>query len=101
MSWAADCIREIAGCPTVGESKCDQCMFGCMTAATAKSPAMAAKKPTKFLSNSLEMLNQLGHRCDGSHEHKQLHGKELAAAAFYPAGLIHAIIQGMNMSDKA
>ena len=76
-------------------------MYGCRTQGTPTSPPMAAKKATRFLSNSLEMLGRLNRRCDGSHEHKQLRGKELAEAAFYPAGLIHAIIQGMNLTHAA
>ena len=82
-------------------SKCDQCMYGCKTAEARNSPPMAAKKPTKFLSNSAEMLNKLGRRCDGSHEHKQLRGKDLSEAAFYPDGLVLSIIKGMNLTHAA
>ena len=82
MSWAEDCMREIAAMNGVGEALCDQCMYGCRTQGTPTSPPMAAKKATRFLSNSLEMLGRLNRRCDGGHEHKQLRGKELAEAAF-------------------
>ena len=76
-------------------------MNGCKTAEARNSPPMAAKKPTEFLSDSVEMLNQLGRRCDGSHEHKQLRGKDLSEAAFYPDGLVLSIIKGMNLTHAA
>ena len=75
MSWAEDCMREIAAMNGVGEASCDQCMYGCRTHGTPTSPPMAAKKATRCLSNSPEMLGRSNRRCDGSHEHKQLRGK--------------------------
>ena len=101
MSWSEDCMREIIAMDGVGEAVCDQCMYGCKTKGTPTSPPMAARKATRFLSNGSEMLGRLNRRCDGSHEHKQLRGKELAEAAIYPAGLIHSIIQGRNLTHAA
>ena len=85
-------MREIAAMDGVDAAVCDQCMYGCKTNGTPTSPPMVARKATRFLSNSPEMLGKLNRRCDGSHEHKPLRGKDLAEAAFYPAGLIHSII---------
>jgi len=61
---------------------------------------MAANKPTTFLSNSTKMLSQLGRRCDGSHEHRKLRGKDLSEAAFYPDGLVLSSIKGMNLKHS-
>ena len=55
MSWSEDCMREIAAV-NVGEAMCDQCMYGCKTQGTPTSPPMAAKKATRCLSNSPEIL---------------------------------------------
>ena len=100
-SWSEPCMQEIVAIPGVGESLCDQCMYWCRTVGTANSPPMYGKKGTRFISNSSAMLSQLGRCCDGGHEHKQLRGKDLPEAAFYPAELVHAIVQGMNLTRGA
>ena len=94
-------MREVAALPGAADSKCDQCIYNCRTAETPNSQSMAARKATRFLSNSAEMLGQLERRCDGTHEHKHLRGKDLAEAAFYPAELVHSIIKGMNLTHAA
>ena len=33
---------------------------------------MPVKKPTTFMTNSNEIANELGRRCDGSHQHQTL-----------------------------
>ena len=38
---------------------------------------------------------------DAGHEHRQLRGKDLAEAAFYPAELVHAIVRGMHLTHGA
>ena len=101
MSWSEPCMQEIMAIPGVGESLCDQCRCGCRAVGTANSPPMYGKKATRFISNSTAMLSQLGRRWDGGHEHKQLRGKDLAEAAFYPAELVHAIVRGMNLTHGA
>ena len=100
-SWKEPSMRAIRHLPEVNTSKCDQCMYGRRTVGTANSPPMYGKKATRFISNSSAMLSQLGRRCDGGHEHKQLRGKDLAEAAFYPAELVHAIVRGMNLTHGA
>lgn len=40
-------------------------------------------------------------RCSGDHEHTALHGKQLEAAAFYPARLRLAILRGMRDTADA
>ena len=55
-SWSEDCMREIVARNGVLGALCDQCMYGCKTHGAPTSPPMAAKKATRFLSNSPEML---------------------------------------------
>ena len=53
-------------------------------------------KPTRFMSSSPQMLVQLDHRCDRSHNHRHLTGGRCADAAFYPLPLIKAILKGIK-----
>ena len=71
-----------------------QCMFGLMTPGPDGTPT-PAKKPTKWMSNSKYMLDALVGRCDGTQPHQHLMGGRAAAAAFYPAPLLRAMIKGM------
>ena len=58
---------------------------------------MAAMKPTKCMSNSQALLNQMSKRCDKTHRHKPLHGEDCEEAACYPLGLTNSILKGMNL----
>ena len=58
-------------------------------------------KPTKFMSNSPQMLQQLCKRCDHSHKHQHLVGGRCADAACYPLPLIRAILNGIEDTTKA
>ena len=49
------------------------------------------------MSNSKVMLIELGRKCDRSHSHKTLHGKDCEMAAFYPLKLIRAILKGIAL----
>ena len=53
-------------------------------------------KPTRFMSSSPQMLEQLDRRCDRSHVHRHLTGGRCAEAAFYPLPLIKAILKGIK-----
>ena len=45
----------------------DQCMFGLKTWGTSKTQLVLAKKPTRFMTNSRSIGDDLRRRCDGSH----------------------------------
>ena len=57
---------------------------------------MPALKPTRFMTSSLQMASVLNKRCPRTHKHQQLVGGRAAKAAFYPLGLILAILQGIR-----
>ena len=101
MNWSEPCIKEVTALPAVADSVCDQCMYGCWAAETKSTPSVLARKSTRFVSNGPEMLSQWNRRCDGSHEHKQLRGKDLDEAAFDPAKLMHPIIKGIHLTNAA
>lgn len=71
----------------------DQCMYGLTT--RVQGEYVSAKKPTKFMTNSWCVQQQLRVRCDGSHEHGHLEGGRAAAAAEYPTKLSEAICRGV------
>ena len=85
ISWKEPSMRPIRHLPEASTSKCDQCMNGCKAHSKSNDPEpMAALKPTKFMSNSQAMLSQMGKRCDTTHKHKPLHGKDCEEAAYDP-----------------
>ena len=52
------------------------------------------------MTNALPLAQQLQRRCDHSHKHQQLAGGRCADAAFYPLGLVRAIIKGIHLTSK-
>ena len=56
---------------------------------------MAAKKPTRFMSNSHLILEELSRKCDGRHAHQPLLDGRAKAAAIYPEGLCRAMCRGL------
>ena len=60
-----------------------------------------ALKPTRFMTSSLQMASVLNKRCPRNRKHQQLVGGRAAQAAFYPLGLIQAILQGIRNTALA
>ena len=89
---------QLAGVDVV---RADQCQFGLITKGRTRGERSIAKKPTKFISNSREMLECLGRTCQGGHDHQPLEGGRCAEAAFYPVGLIKAFLKGIGNTAKA
>ena len=57
-SWYEECIASLAAHPMVMTTKIDQCAYGLMS--RDKIGEAPAKKPTRFLTNSVGVRNQLG-----------------------------------------
>eukprot|EP00973_Karenia_brevis_P051875 7204816-Karenia_brevis.AAC.1 len=53
-------------------------------------------KPTKFMTNAMEVAKELRRRCDGSHKHQALLSGRAAGAARYPEALCRAICRGLS-----
>ena len=83
--------------PEVATTTCNQCMFGCIADSTKHDDKVPAMKPTRFMSNSPIMLEQLTRKCDRQHAHKPLHGKDCEMAAYYPLPLIRDILKGIRL----
>ena len=77
-----------------------QCEYGLTTPGPTGEP-MAALKPTRWLSNSKEMIFRLSRRCTRMHEHQQLTAGRARAAEIYPAELCVEILRGMRDTEDA
>ena len=84
-------MLKLAGIKTVVN---DQCMFGLLTKGE-NGKLVPAKKPTRWMTNSVFMVEALNVRCDRQHRHQHLMGGRAADAAFYPPKLLQAILRGM------
>ena len=94
-SWALACIKRMAREARVQIVEADQCMFGLKTWGKSRSQLVLAKKPTKFMTNSRSMGNELRRKCDGSHPHQMLVDGRAREAARYPPALCRAICRGI------
>eukprot|EP00972_Heterocapsa_arctica_P060374 8904351-Heterocapsa_arctica.AAC.1 len=68
--------------PGVIATVADQCQYG-LTSVDAEGPG-AARKTTRFLTNSTHIARELDKRCPGDHRHVQLINGRAAAAQKYP-----------------
>ena len=86
----------------VGTVVCDQCQYGLQTK-SSRAPGMLdpAKKPTKFASNSPQMLARLKKRCPGNHRHQHLTEGRAKNAAYYPTNFVEAILRGIRDTADA
>ena len=75
-------------------------MFGLTTWQDGKKGAAAAKKSTKFMTNSRAIGNESSRKCDGSHKHQQLLDGRAARAARYADGLCNAICRGIFKEEE-
>ncbi len=98
-SWGLASVLEIMSLPGVGTVVGDQCQYGQQTPDTEEP----IKKPTKFMSNSDEVLKMLGKRCVGRSgwcsrpaggKHVVCSGRRARQAAVYPLRLCKAILYG-------
>ena len=80
-------------------AKIDQCQYGLWV--KDKEGWAASKKPTKILTNSVCIANQMKRRCPGKHAHANERHAALFSgvskqAQVYPPGLCDAICQGLK-----
>ena len=102
MSWKEESIEKIVnGKHKVYVVKADQCAYGLVTpSADDPSQLLPALKPTKFLTNSKMMADQLMRRCSKDHTHHPLVGGRCKDAAMYPHGLVRAILKGIALQAE-
>ena len=101
QSWKEPQIMALMKDPTVHTVVAHQCMYGLTTPGRPGEGRKAAKKSTRFMTNSVFMSLRLNKTCDGMHEHQPLTGGRCADAAFYPLPLVTAILLGMKDTREA
>ena len=94
-SWQLAEVKNMAKKQGVLVIESDQCMFGLKTWGDNRSKMVPAKKPTKFMTNSRALGNELQRKCDAKHEHQPLVDGRASMAARYPEGLCKAICRGI------
>ena len=78
-----------------------QCIYGLETPGPAPDRLpMPAKKPTRFMSSSCSILQELSTRCDHSHKHQELMDGGAKNASEYPDALCRAICRGLANQKK-
>ena len=77
----------------------DLIMFKLKTFDDDGNPA-SAMKPTRYMSNSPAMLNELTRLCNRTHAHQQRAGGRAKPAEAYPLVLVLATLRGMNRTAK-
>jgi hypothetical protein len=97
-SWQLECILDVMAMEGVDTEWCDQCQYG-QDGGTGEP----VKKPPRWMSNSLEILNMLKMKCKskdgecarpGGGTHTLCTGHVARMAAIYPMKLCKAILQG-------
>ena len=91
-SWTVDAIKTLAESPLVHSVVAHQCAFGLKS--RDKRGEGFAKKPTRFLTSSIELAKTLDRQCPGGHRHVHLVEGRARAAAIYPPGLCKAVCKG-------
>ena len=110
-SWSLPEMEFLMKAPGVEMAHADQCQYGAEVA-HGHLKGSPIKKPTCFLSNSLDVLKMLSRRCEGTSgecsrssggRHAQCTGRIAKEAAIYPRGLCQAVVKGITeqlMKDK-
>ena len=95
-SWRLGAIASLSETDGVYIVKTDQCMFGLATRGKRWGQVSAARKPTKFMTNSYNIARELERPCDGTHSHQALLDGRAKAAERYPPALCRAICRGLT-----
>ena len=90
-SWQIPELVEFTKLDGVMTQVADQRMYGLVSPTGNGKEVLPAKKPTRFMSNSWCVLQDLSVRCDKSHIHRPLIAGRASKAQEYPDGLCRAI----------
>ena len=91
-SWHTKCMVDLAASSLVMKVTAHMCAFGMVS--RDEHGVGPVKKPTTFMTNSVNIAAQLNKTCPGCRRHVQLMSGRAAAAAIYPRGLCKAVCRG-------
>ena len=100
-SWKELEVQALRSDPRVSEVVSHQCRFGLETKGKNKNEKSFALKPTRFMSSSPFILQELDRRCRGGHAHQRLLQSRGAPAAAYPPALCRAILRGAERQAQS
>ena len=93
-------MEELAAMPSVAAEDCNRCQYD-----QGDGHGSPVKKPTRWMSNSAEVLKKLGRRCQGrggacsrakGGVHVAAQGSVTRGTAIYPFSVCKAILQGFR-----
>ncbi|CAK0865359.1 unnamed protein product, partial [Prorocentrum cordatum] len=99
-SWDLDVVKDVMALPGVEVGRGDQCVFG-LVDADAHGDRLA-KKPTGWMSNNKEVLDEVCKRCPNdtgigsNHEHSTFVGRNMRVAERCPVKLLRALLRGLR-----
>ena len=103
-SWQLDCIQRLQNVPGVDTVRGDQCQFGAI-ATKGLDQGCPIKKPSGFMSNSIEIRHALSRVCEGRNggcsrpeggRHTVCQGSLTKGTATYPRELCRAVLRGLT-----
>ena len=94
-SWKLPSLRRLRARAGVCEAVVHMCMFGLVS--TDSSSTAPAKKPTRILTSSTAIRDQVCRVCDHQHRHVQLVNGRASAAQEYTVEFCDAIIDGLQV----
>ena len=89
-----DGIDKLVASGRVLEAQTDQCAFGLVTRGD-DGEVLPARKPARFITNSVAVQRELNVKCRGCARHGHLEGNEAQDAARYPKALCRAVCRGV------
>jgi len=93
MLWQEKCMQRLMSLCGVGDVVCDMCCFN-----LRGRHGGLMKKPTRWLSNCSEILEELNKRCSGDHDHEECMGPNTKIGQVYTYELAHAVVRGLQRS---
>ena len=99
-SWRLEEVTKLGDRKGVHIVTGDQCMFGLTTTRRGGRQVAAARKRTKFMTNSYHIARELERSCDNTHQHQALVDGRAKEAERYPQGLCRAICRGFIKEQK-
>ncbi len=90
-SWDHPTVKQLEQRPGVYQIVVDMCCFSLRT-----KEGLAAKKPTRLLTNCYPLVKLLRRRCQNHHPHQPLLGGRAAEAAKYTRPFVQAILRGLR-----
>ena len=98
-SWKTEEVQRLLWNPRVGSTVAHLCQFGMKTRGQDGEWRLA-RKATRFMSSSVEILKRLEKKCQRDHVHQHLVDGRAKGAAIYPPMLCRAILRGIGAQNR-